>query len=121
MTRGGDGLLQEVRRPEMFYAALAQSNPEEVKIYEGADVAELATRFARDNGGHYALDDEDATISIYSGKARLTRADGEAFWHHIMSDVMLDRDTGDWFYGEDRAEVERQATAWLAGTLDGEA
>lgn len=99
----------------MIYAAIAQSNPVAIKVYEGRDISEVATSLAVDNGGHYALASDDATIPVYSGKAILSRADGKDFWMHIITDVMSNRDNTHWFIGQDKAEVLAEAEAYLSG------
>ncbi|ADZ70119.1 hypothetical protein [Polymorphum gilvum] len=97
----------------MFYAAIAHQNGT-VDFFEAEDMRELARKFAQNDGGnHHVFETGIEVISVYSGKAHITSADGDRFWLQVMSDVMAGRDNDEWFLGEDKAQVLSEANEWL--------
>ena len=122
MTAGiGPARLQGRQAMTYFIAHsdLTKSSPV-AALYEADNADAAFEAFARDLGGHQALDSGVARQQGFGGYwVRDSKGNGK-FWAVVMDDIFSARDRMEqaWFAGEDRAKVEAEAAAYFNG--DGE-
>lgn len=101
------------------HSDLTRSSPV-AELYEADNADAAFEAFARDLGGHYALESGVARQRGFGGHWVRDSKDNGKFWAVVMDDIFSARERMEqsWFAGEDRAKVEAEAAAYFNG--DGE-